>query len=155
MGPSVPRGIRARTVARSPVPLSLCPAPLSRCLAPVSLGSAALSLCPAPLSVCPAPRRGQRQPARGRPGHGAAARTCCCPPRRALCRDAGGADVTAGVIINDFFHLFIYLQVYLSAYLIIYLFPFHDAPPGRLRARALPCPPSPRIGTCGGGLGGE
>lgn len=57
----------------------------------------------APLSLCPA---------RGRPGR-AAARTCCCPPRRALCRDARGADVTAGVIINDRLYLFICSFVYL------------------------------------------
>lgn len=104
---------------------------------------------------CPAIRTAAAAPARGRSARGAAARTCCCPPRRALCRDARGADVTVGVIINDLIHLFIYLLVCLFAYLIIYLFPFHGAPLGRLRACAYPCPPFPGIRACGGGLGGE
>lgn len=107
--------------------------------------------CPAPP---PTPRPEQRHPARGRPARGAAARTCCCPLRRALCRDERGADVSAGVIIKRS-HLFIYLLVCLFAYLIIYLFPFHGALPGRLRACARPCPPPPGIRACGGGLGGE
>lgn len=73
---------------------------------PSGICAPTVSRCRAPLSRCRAGRQGA--PRRG------AARTCCCPPRRALCRDAGAlTSPPASLLTIPFIYLFICSFIYL------------------------------------------